>query len=315
MNTGNKIPVNIITGFLGAGKTTAIIHLLEQKKKSEQWAVIINEFGKVSVDFETLSPKVSANEEVFEISGGCICCSAKDNLQQNLEEIVGQQKFDRILIEPSGLGGADMISEIIVDKSNLELMPIIALVPIDYLELKRLQINPIFRSQLLKSDILILSKCDLEPNLTKQVDVFEKLQKEYPGKLYYTKSHDGSIDESLLLLSKQNGEKQSPFDNLIFSGTELKDGNYESIGFSFDVNNCFDLDKVLKLLANEESIIRAKGFLKGVDGWSFINYTLGNSTKEPWVARPENRLVVIAEKTNKYLWDSFRSQLNEAVLV
>jgi G3E family GTPase len=49
-----KIPVNIITGFLGAGKTTAIIHLLNQKLSDEQWAVIINEFGKISIDSQTL---------------------------------------------------------------------------------------------------------------------------------------------------------------------------------------------------------------------------------------------------------------------
>ena len=95
VNTTKKIPVNIITGFLGSGKTTAILHLLKQKKAEEQWAVVINEFGKVSVDFETLSPKASKNEKVFEISGGRICCSAKEYFDENLNEIIAQQGFDR----------------------------------------------------------------------------------------------------------------------------------------------------------------------------------------------------------------------------
>lgn len=298
MKNNKKIPINIITGFLGAGKTTAIIHLLKQKKRDEQWAVLINEFGKVSVDFETLSPKASASEKVFEISGGCICCSAKDNFEQNLNEIIGLQKFDRILIEPSGLGGADMISEIIRDKEILDLMPVICLVSIDYLGLERLEINSIFRNQLLKSDILVLSKCDLEPDSEIQLAAFEKLKKEYPEKLHYTKSFRGSIDEKLLNKTFQNIEIPGASEQLIFAGNELTDSNYESICFSFEADKCFNLESLFKIMEKEGKIVRAKGFLNGVDGWYFVNYTLGNSTKELCASKPENKLVVIFEKND-----------------
>lgn len=296
MKITRKIPVTIITGFLGAGKTTAIIQLLKQKKKNEQWAVLINEFGKVSIDFETLSPKASANEKVFEVSGGCICCSAKDNFSQNLNEITEQQRFDRILIEPSGLGGADLISEIINDKEKLELKPIIALVPIDYLGLHKLQVNPIFRNQLVRADILVLSKCDLEADNLKHEEALNKLKNDFPDKLHYCLSANGKIDLELLARTDCIVKEQGVFDQLIFSGIELQDTNYESKTFSFDEKKCFDIQYVIKTLEKNERIVRAKGYLKGPKAWHFINYTLGASFIEECNSRRESKLVIIFEK-------------------
>jgi len=81
------IPVHIISGFLGAGKTTMIIRLLGRKPETENWAIIINEFGKISIDAQTLQSK-SAEGSLYEISGGCICCSAKGYFAENLDKIV-----------------------------------------------------------------------------------------------------------------------------------------------------------------------------------------------------------------------------------
>lgn len=100
----DKIPIHIITGFFGSGKTTAIIDLLNQKKEDELWAIIINEFGKVSIDFMTVDA-ATENQNIFDISGGCICCTAKAYFEQDLKKIVDLQKFSRVIIEPSGLGG------------------------------------------------------------------------------------------------------------------------------------------------------------------------------------------------------------------
>ncbi|MCY1723015.1 GTP-binding protein [Prolixibacteraceae bacterium Z1-6] len=314
MNTKKQIPVNIITGFLGAGKTTAIIHLLKQKKNAEQWAVLINEFGKVSVDFETLLPKASGNEKIFEISGGCICCSAKDNFRQNLSEIIDQQKFDRIIIEPSGLGGADMLSEIINDNANLELMPVICLVSIDYLALEKLKLNPIFRNQLLRSDILVLNKCDLLQDGVMKTEAFEKLKREYPGKFCYKTASEGRIDETLLMPFLQKEQEKSSFDKFIFASKDLHDSNYESKSFSYAAESRFDLKSLFKVLKENRSIIRSKGFLNGIDGWKLINYTLGSLTQKPCTERFENRLVVISEKKNKNSMLDFRDKIESSII-
>lgn len=128
-----KIPVNIISGFLGSGKTTAIIKLLGHKNAGEQWAIIVNEFGKISIDCQTLSSS-SPGGTVYDISGGCICCSANGYFQENLEKIVRLGKYVRIIIEPSELGGIDMVSEIVVASPDLRLMPVICLVDITFIE-------------------------------------------------------------------------------------------------------------------------------------------------------------------------------------
>ncbi len=300
MNTDKKIPVTVISGFLGSGKTTAIIQLLKQKSEDEQWAVLINEFGKVSVDYDTLSPKASTNERVFEISGGCICCSAKDYFRQNLDDIIQKKRFDRILIEPSGLGGADMISEIIKEKEILELMPVIGLVSIDYLENKKLQINPIYKNQLLKSDILVLSKCDLETNSTKHDEALGRLKMEYPGKLHYSKSFNGSMEMTLLMYGGPEVKGHSPFSQVIFSHPDLKDSNYESISLLFDAHIQVDVVGLFQTLKGEVNIVRAKGFLNGYGGWKFVNYTFGDSMEEACAVHEKNKLAVIFEKSRNY---------------
>lgn len=155
-----KIPVNIISGFLGSGKTTAIIQLLSQKSDDVQWAVIINEFGKVSIDGQTLKSGSEAGT-VYEISGGCICCSANGYFRENLEQIIQSGNYSRIIVEPSGLGGIDMVSEIVSTNTDLQLMPVICLVDILGIENPRLQLNPIYRMQISTSSMIAFSKCDL----------------------------------------------------------------------------------------------------------------------------------------------------------
>jgi len=73
MSASRPIPTNLISGFLGAGKTTAILHLLRQKPADERWAVLVNEFGEIGVDGALLGNP----DEVFirEVAGGCICCA------------------------------------------------------------------------------------------------------------------------------------------------------------------------------------------------------------------------------------------------
>lgn len=311
MNSSKKIPVNIITGFLGAGKTTALIHLLTHKKGDEKWAVVINEFGKVSIDYEALKTKTSSQEKFFEISGGCICCSAQDNFQQNLEQIIYQNKFSRIIIEPSGLGGTDMITEIVNKNHTLTLHPIIVLVPIDYLKLDRLTINPIFKRQLVSAQILVLSKCDLEPDLQKLEDAFNKLKLDYPGKLLYTKAENGTINEELLTPAKHNLTKNNKFDNLFFTGTELNDSKHSSLCFTCDANKSVKAERLANLLIGEKHVVRAKGFINNGKCWCLFNYTLGCSETEPWSTQHQNKLVVIAETKNKQQLIALAQKLNK----
>ncbi|WP_191600555.1 CobW family GTP-binding protein [Marinomonas algicola] len=111
------IKVNVITGFLGAGKTTLIHHLLEQAPVYERWAVLVNEFGDIGLDGVLLQNSLQQgrlfkdNIAIKEVPGGCVCCTTSAAFEQGLNQLIRQQNPDRILIEPSGLGHPKQILE------------------------------------------------------------------------------------------------------------------------------------------------------------------------------------------------------------
>src|SRR5688500_14976207 len=100
------IPTNIITGFLGVGKTTAILHLLKHKPQHERWAVLVNEFGEVGIDGSLLTGASAADGDIFirEVPGGCMCCAAGLPMQIALNRLLSKARPHRVLIEPTGLG-------------------------------------------------------------------------------------------------------------------------------------------------------------------------------------------------------------------
>jgi len=97
------IPTHLIGGPLGAGKTSLIRHLLDQKPAGERWAVLINEFGQIGLDAALLTTEADGIS-LAEIPGGCLCCVNGVPFQVGLARLLRQAKPGRLLIEPSGLG-------------------------------------------------------------------------------------------------------------------------------------------------------------------------------------------------------------------
>ena len=102
----NKIPVTVITGFLGAGKTTLVRHMLGHAK-GKRIALIINEFGDLGVDREVIAAgghDSCREEDMIELSNGCICCTVAEDFIPTMETLLGRDdKPDHIIIETSGL--------------------------------------------------------------------------------------------------------------------------------------------------------------------------------------------------------------------
>ena len=156
----NAIPTNIITGFLGVGKTTAITHLLRHKPADQVWSVLVNEFGEIGIDGAMLK---SVNAHVREVPGGCICCVAGLPMKIALNMMIATTKPDRILIEPTGLGHPEEIINTLTGEyydTVLNLRATLTLVDPRKLTDERYTTNANFQDQLAVADVIVANKTD-----------------------------------------------------------------------------------------------------------------------------------------------------------
>jgi G3E family GTPase len=160
-----SVPTNIITGFLGAGKSTAILHLLKQKPSHERWAVLVNEFGEVGIDGSLFTGTETEDSGVFirEVSGGCMCCAAGLPMQIALNMLLARARPHRLLIEPTGLGHPREVLAVLAAehyKDVLDLRATITLVDARKVQDERYTKHPIFNQQLAIADVIVANKAD-----------------------------------------------------------------------------------------------------------------------------------------------------------
>tara|TARA_R110001592_G_scaffold363391_1_gene687061 strand:- start:20447 stop:21448 length:1002 start_codon:yes stop_codon:yes gene_type:complete len=165
MSLLKSIPTNVITGFLGVGKTTAILHLLSQKPTEERWAVLVNEFGEVGIDGSLFSGKESEKNSVFirEVAGGCMCCAAGLPMQIALNMLLTRAKPHRLLIEPTGLGHPKEVLAVLTAehyKEVLDLRATVTLVDARKVRDDRYANHPSFNQQLAIADVIVANKSD-----------------------------------------------------------------------------------------------------------------------------------------------------------
>lgn len=157
------VPVNVITGALGAGKTTAIARLLAAKPAAEQWVVILNEFTDAGVDALTLAMAAAGSYDVRAIPGGCLCCTGEEDFQRQLRTILREQKPARILIEPSGIGHPGAVVEELREHERagaLKLKSTVALIDAQRLDLLEAD-SGVEKDQIDAADVVLLSKAEL----------------------------------------------------------------------------------------------------------------------------------------------------------
>jgi G3E family GTPase len=156
-----RIPVTVLTGFLGAGKTTLVNRILSENH-GKRIAVIENEFGEVGVDQELV---IGADEEIFETSNGCICCTVRGDLIRILGQLRKRRdRFDSVLIETTGLADPGPVAQtFFIDeelKEHYALDAIITLVDARHIE-QELAASPIALEQIAFADVILLNKIDL----------------------------------------------------------------------------------------------------------------------------------------------------------
>lgn len=167
MMNKKQIPITILTGFLGSGKTTFLNHLIE-KNSNIRYAIIENEFGEQSIDSELiLRPSEAA---IVELNNGCLCCTLNDNLYDILNELFDRrEEFDEIVIEATGVADPVGLAEPFVAhsliKEQFPLKGIICLVDSELIE-EQIENSEEAIQQITFSDMLLLNKSDLVSDST-----------------------------------------------------------------------------------------------------------------------------------------------------
>ncbi len=194
-----RVPTNVITGFLGVGKTTAILDLLEHAPEGESWAVLVNEFGEVGIDGAAIEG-AEDGVSVKEVPGGCICCANGVMFRVGLVDLLKTARPDRLIIEPTGLADAGAILDTLREEQFAEALDVRATIT---LVDPRKFCNPlwyeneVFISQIEAADILVANRCDV----TDQGDIdayFERASELFPPKERIERTEQGRLDVAWL---------------------------------------------------------------------------------------------------------------------
>ena len=156
-----KTPVTVLTGYLGAGKTTLLNRILSENH-GQKYAVIVNEFGEIGIDNDLI---VGADEEVFEMNNGCVCCTVRGDLIRILSQLMKRKgRFDAIIVETTGLADPGPVAQtFFVDediKAKTYLDSVTALVDALHFD-EALKTDRVVKEQIAFADHIILNKTDL----------------------------------------------------------------------------------------------------------------------------------------------------------
>ncbi|MGG7164865.1 GTP-binding protein [Clostridium ihumii] len=167
--------IDLISGFLGAGKTTFIKKIIDEKDENERIIIIENEFGEVNIDSEILG---ETKVEIEEVTGGCICCTLIGNFKECIKNILEQYNPDRIIIEPSGVA---MLSDILkifnIKIENAYLNSIITIVDVENFDEYIDNFGEFYKDQIINSKTIVLSRVEniLKENLNCVVERIKEL--------------------------------------------------------------------------------------------------------------------------------------------
>lgn len=205
------VKIDIISGFLGAGKTTLIQKLLKEAYEGEQVVLIENEFGEIGIDGGFLK---DAGIEIREMNSGCICCSLVGDFGASLKEVIETYHPDRILIEPSGVGKLSDVmkaAEGVKDSADIVLNSATTVVDVKKCKMYMKNFGEFYRNQVESAGAIILSRTDIadDEKIKQAVGLLRTMNEKAPiittpieqmegKKLLETMEHAESLEEQLM---------------------------------------------------------------------------------------------------------------------
>ncbi len=315
-----KVPTNIITGFLGVGKTTTILNLLKNKPENEQWAVLVNEFGEIGIDGAMMTDQGAM---IKEVPGGCICCTAGVPTSVAITALL-RENPDRLIIEPTGLGHPKQIMATLSSAQfgpYIEMRSTLTLTDARYFEDEKYLSNQNFKQQLEVADVVVANKNELASKSQNDGMMIWLQEQSIEADIVAT-SH-GDLELSLLdMFIKPSDDMDieehhhhhaalEPQFQLPPNQTHIRKENkgqgYFSCGWLFGAELVFDFDELFSML-NALTAERVKGVMNTDKGCYAFNVSNGVvSVNELTLSGFESRLEVIDSQLMP--WDQLEGVL------
>ncbi len=296
-----RVPVNVIGGSLGVGKTTALRHLLTQRPPGERWAVLVNEYGEVGIDGALIGEP--GEVVVREVAGGCICCSAGLMFRVALVLLLQKVRPDRLLIEPTGLADPGGLFETLDApgiREAVERRTMFALV-----DPSRPLSEPA-AAWMEAADVVLLSRVDLAAPADVEA-VERRAQAAFPPKRHVGRVERGAVAVELLdLVQDRGGAERSPLDldGLERAEAPLDPGSRRfhrgslasTLGFVFPADRVFAagaLESLLDRWSAKAGLLRAKAVLHTDRGWLAWDVLPGERSSWPSPYRRDSRIELL----------------------
>ena len=311
------IPVHIVTGFLGSGKSTFIKSLVRHKPPQERWAILVNEFGQVGIDqalFEARDDVV-----VKGLPGGCLCCQLAFVLQAGLVNLLHRSKPDRLLIEPSGLGHPSGLLDVLRSEAfseSLAVSEVIVLLDPRRMDDDRALQHETFQDQLALADGVVISMTDVAS--PQQILAARKLVAGlWPAKRWLHDIQSMTIEHLLHASAHWQEAVQRPASHRLEGGgqavmldafdyrqptpgqpvrDEGRSLGYSSLGWRWHPDDTFDLDRLTCAIDGLPDNVRLKGIWHTSSGWKALNRSNGCLSLEGAAWRRDSRVELIGEQ-------------------
>ena len=310
--------IDIISGFLGAGKTTFIKKMIDEAFKGEQIVLIENEFGEVGIDGGFLK---DAGIQITEMNSGCICCSLVGDFGKNLNEVITKYHPDRILIEPSGVGKLSDVMKSVIDIEKEQPVKLNALVTVvNALKASKQMkaFGEFFNNQIEYATTVILSRSQ---NATPEQLEFcvKQIQALNPKASVITTDWDAIKGEQILKTmegqdnlemkvlaearhAQDEAEHHHHHDHDHEHGHHHADDVFTSWGK--ETPHKFErakLEEILKQFVEDDNILRSKGMVEGTDGkWIYFDMVPGEYEIRDGEPDYTGRIVVIGTDIHEH---------------